>query len=285
MRLLWIASLPRPWKNKFAIVSGASSGLGLNLALALAEQGARLAILGRDPVRLEASRQATLQAGAEHVEVLAIDLLDEASWNQGSEEIARLRSLIENQPIDLLVNVVGRSDRGMLEHLTPGDLMEQFRVNVLSTFRMTQTCLPGLKLARGTVVDIASLAGILAGPGMGAYSLSKHALVGMHRQWRLELPGNQVHFLLVCPGPILRDGGDRRYVAMVASRNLEENMARPGGGVRLKGLDAAVLARRILDAAARRELELIEPSKARWLAALMPVWPSWADRILRNRFK
>jgi short-subunit dehydrogenase len=276
---------PTYWKNKFAVLSGASSGIGLQLALALAEQGARLAILARDRERLENSRVAALQVGAAQADTFAIDLLDDSAWNQENQEVDRFRSLLENQPVDLLLNIVGRSDRGLLEQLSVDELIAQFRINVLSTFRMTQACLPSLKRAGGTVVDIASLSGILAAPGMGAYSLAKHALVGMHRQWRLELHDSQVHFLLVCPGPIVRDASEHRYDSLVASRKMDRRMALPGGGVQLRGLDAKILARNILVAASRRDRELIAPGKAKWLAALMPLWPSWADRIIRNRFK
>jgi len=145
--------------------------------------------------------------------------------------------------------------------------------------------LPGLKRARGTVVDIASLAGILAGPGMGAYSLSKHALVGMHRQWRMELHESNVHFMLVCPGPIERDDGGDRYSQLVEARNLDSKMSKPGGGVRLNRLDPERLAKKVVDAAAQRKVELVIPSKARWLVALMSLCPSWGMRILRNRFR
>jgi short-subunit dehydrogenase len=278
-------TMRRYWHNKFAILSGASSGLGFHLALALAEHGARLAIVGRDSERLENCRRATLDAGATQVDVFSIDVADEAVWSEELQDVSRLRSVCDAQPADLLINIVGDSDRGPLERLAPADLISQFRVNVLSSFLMTQACLPSLKRTQGTVVNIASLAGILAGPGMGGYSLSKHALVGMHRQWRLELHDSKIHFMLVCPGPISRKETNGRYDALAASRGLDPKIARAGAGVRLRSLDPSELAHRIIDAAARRETELIVPSKARWLAGLMQVWPGWADRILRGRFQ
>ncbi|MFN6129035.1 MAG: SDR family NAD(P)-dependent oxidoreductase [Planctomycetota bacterium] len=275
----------RYWQNKFAILSGASSGLGFHLALALAEHGARLALVGRDRGRLEKCRLATLDAGATQADVFSIDVADEVAWSEGLQDVSSFRSLCDAQPADLLINIVGASDRGLLESLAPADLISQFRVNVLSSFLMTNACLPSLKRAQGTVVNIAALSGILAGPGMGGYSMAKHALVGMHRQWRLELHDDKVHWMLVCPGPISRNETEGRYDALVTSRKLPPQTARPGAGVRLRSLDPSELAHRIIDAASRRETELIVPSKARWLAALMQVWPGWADRILRGRFQ
>jgi NAD(P)-dependent dehydrogenase (short-subunit alcohol dehydrogenase family) len=277
--------MKQPWKDKLAILSGGSSGFGLHIALALAQQGARMVIVGRDRERLERSRELVCRAGAAEALAFSVDITDEESWNSDLGDAAGLRCFVGNHSIDLLVNIVGRSDRGLLETMSDSDLIGQFHVNVLSAFRMTKLCLPSLKRAGGTVVDIASLAGILAGPGMGGYSLSKHALVGMHRQWRIELYGSNVHFLLVCPGPIERDDGGDRYSSLIEARNLDSKMSKPGGGVRLKRLEPAMLARRVVDAAAHRKTELIIPSKARWLVALMSLCPSWGMRILRNRFK
>lgn len=277
--------MKKPWHDKLAILSGASSGFGLHLALVLAQQGTRLVIIGRDRGRLERSCELVRSAGAAEAIAFSVDITDEESWNGNLGDAAGLRTFVENHAIDLLVNIVGRSDRGLLETMKDSDLIGQFQVNVLSTFRMTKVCLPGLKRARGTVVDIASLAGILAGPGMGAYSLSKHSLVGMHRQWRMELHESNVHFMLVCPGPIDRGDSGDRYSELVEARNLDRAMSKPGGGVRLNRLDPELLAKKVVDAAAQRKVELVIPSKARWLVALMSLCPSWGMRILRNRFR
>lgn len=273
-----------PWRNKLAMVSGGSSGLGRHLALQLAEQGARLILIGREPERLENARNAAMRAGATDACVFAVDVADEKSWEPVLGTAAQLTEFLAENPVDLLINVVGRSDRGLLENLSTADLLDHFRVNVLSTFHVTKACLPSLKQTGGTVVDIASLAGIVAAPGMGAYSLAKHALVGMHRQWRLELHGCNVHFLLVCPGPIQSDDQESRYEALVAARGLDMRRARPGGGVRLTQLDPKVLAQQVLDAAARRQEEMVVPWKVRLLAAIMSFWPGWADSMVRKRY-
>jgi short-subunit dehydrogenase len=191
---------------------------------------------------------------------------------------------LESNSLDLLINAVGRSDRGMLCDLKEEDLLDQIRVNVLSTFRMTRACWSSLERGHGCIINIASLAGIVAGPGLGGYPLAKHALVAMHRQWRSEAVGSGVHFLLVCPGPIDRNDSLDRYADLVAERGLDQQRARPGGGVKLERLDPTQLSARILNAAERRELELVVPGKVKWLAALMPLWPRWADSILRKKF-
>ena len=297
-------------KNRQALVSGGTSGLGKHLVLELARQHSRLAIVGRDIGRLEAARNDALDAGAVSVEVFSVDVtrIDRVreptvalsadghpassgghpapSGNQSSvEEYKRFRDFLAHERCELLINAVGRSDRGSLQNLSCMDVRELFEINVLSSLSMTQVSWDSLCRGSGTVVNIASLAGLVAGPNMGGYSIAKHGLVAMHRQWRSESAGSGVHFLLVCPGPIDRPDSDDRYSHLAAQRGLDSSAAKPGGGVRLKRLNPESLSRQILAAAHSKELELVLPSKAKWLAALMPLWPSWADRLLRSSMR
>jgi|GEM_PF-334680 NAD(P)-dependent dehydrogenase (short-subunit alcohol dehydrogenase family) len=283
------------WKNRHAVISGGSSGLGRHLVLALARAGAHIAIVARDRDRLLATRTEAIEAGAASVRIFSLDVCqpmdpqpidpnrtkrelptdigDLPSWN----------AFIRSSPCDLLINAVGRSDRGLLNKLTADDLAKQFEINVLSALHMTQSCWGSLEQSRGVVTNIASLAGILAGPKLGGYCIAKHALVAMHRQWRSEAIDGSVHFLLICPGPIDRDASQERYADLIQARGLDPEVAKPGGGVQVRRLDPVKLSQRILLAAQARELEVIVPGKAKWLAALMPLWPSWADRILRKK--
>ena len=291
------------WKNRLALVSGGTSGLGKHLVLELARQNSRLAIVGRDLGRLEATRNEALDAGALSVDLFSVDVTrigngigladprhPEANPTSlvkqpPNDDYGRLRDFLSRERCELLINAVGRSDRGTLLRLSPTEVRELFEINVLSSLTMTQTSWDSLCRGLGTVVNIASLAGIVAGPNMGGYSIAKHGLVAMHRQWRSESEGSGVHFLLVCPGPIDRPDSEERYTQLATERGLDQQAALPGGGVRLNRLNPVVLSRQILVAAHARELELILPSKAKWLAALMPLWPSWADRLLRKNMR
>lgn len=275
------------WKNRTAIISGGSSGLGLALARSLAKQGANLVIIGRDPDRLKATEKQALGLGAASVLTLPLDIRDlsKPTATDVQTQSASLRDVLAVQGCDLLINAVGKSDRGLIGQLSEKDLIEQFETNVLSTHAMTKLCWPALCANRGVVVNIASLAGIVAGPAMGGYSMAKHALVGLHRQWRLESASTGVHFLLVCPGPIAREDSNRRYDELIESRGLDPAAQSPGGGVALSRIDPDDLSRRILRAAQERRLELIVPSKVRILAMLAAVWPSLADRIIRKKMK
>lgn len=270
-----------PWENRLALISGASNGLGRQIAMRLAKQRARLLLVGRQADRLGTLRDECLGLGSPSVQAIALDVTsstDEPPWG-------RLLSELESTGLDLLVNAVGKSDRGELMQLSSQDLRSMLEINVIATHAMTRFCWSGLCKTQGVVVNIASLAGIVPGPGMGGYTMAKHALVGLHRQWRIEAREKGLHFLLVCPGPIERDDSQDRYKDLASSRGLDVQAAKPGGGVSLKRLDPVALSDTILRAAFERDLEVIVPGKARWLAALQALWPSLADRILISKMK
>jgi short-subunit dehydrogenase len=275
------------WKNRTAIISGGSNGLGRAIAVALAKQSAHLVIIGRDTHRLQAIEKQAIELGAASVSTLSIDArkIHSDPTESSQTAIANLKDILAVQGCDLLINAVGKSDRGSLEQLSEEELVEQFGLNVLATHSMTKFCWPALCQNRGVVVNIASLAGVVAGPGMGGYSMAKHGLVGLHRQWRLESQTSGVHFLLVCPGPIAREDSADRYAELAQTRGLDHSSVAPGGGVKLRRLDPDELSQRILKAAQDRKLELVVPGKVRLLAALTAFWPSIADRIIRKKMK
>ena len=87
-----------------------------------------------------------------------------------------------------------------------------------------------------------------------------------------------MHYLEVCTGPIERQDAGQRYAT--EAQGLEKSAAGPGGGVKLKGIPAAWLARRIEVACRKRKAELIVPFYSRYLFAVAQLLPVWSDRIL-----
>ena len=257
------------WKDKVALVTGGSSGLGLAIARAAAGQGAKVVIAARDAERL---RDAAGQIAARGI---AADVTRQ-------EDVARLIQTVvaEHGRLDLLVNCAGRSSRGLVAETTAEQFRELLELNFLATVRTTQAALPHLLRSRGHVVQIGSLAAKSAGPHLGAYPASKFALAAYAQQLRLELGPQGLHVLLVCPGPLRRDDAGSRYDA--AAAKLPESARKPGGGVKLKGIDPDWLAARILAACERRQPELVVPARARLLFAICQLWPSWGDWIIRK---
>lgn len=257
------------WSDKVALVTGGSSGLGLALARELARQGAKVALVARDAARLNAAAD-SIGAAA-----LAADVTQVA-------DVERITASVVGrfEKLDLLVNCAGKSSRGAIAETTAEQFRELLELNFLAAVRTTQAALPHLLATRGHVVQIGSLAAKTASPHLGAYPASKFPLAAYSQQLRLELGPQGLHALLVCPGPIRRDDAGSRYDSAVA--NLPESARRPGGGVKLKGIDPDWLARRILAACERRQPELIVPGKARLLFAISQLWPSLGDWIVKR---
>src|SRR5262245_29702750 len=256
------------WKDKVALVTGGSSGLGLAIARAAAGQCAKVVIAARDGERLQAA------AGQMGASGIAADVT-----RQGDVERLIQTVVTDHGRLDLLVNCAGKSSRGLVAETTAEQFRELLELNFLATVRTTQAALPHLLRSHGHVVQIGSLSAKTASPHMGAYPASKFPLAAYAQQLRLELGSQGLHVLLVCPGPIRRDDAGSRYDA---AATLPESARQPGGGVKLKGIDPDWLAARILAACERRQPELVIPARARLLFAICQLWPSWGDWIVRK---
>lgn len=181
-----------------ALVTGASQGLGRALALALAREGARLALVARRRAPLEEVAARIRDAGGRAVAVAAdVGAADAACAvaAQAAEALGRVDLLVHNAstlghvPLRLLVD----SDDRMVE--------EVFQVNALGPFRLSKALLGPMLLAEGgLVLGISSDAAVEAYPGWGPYGAAKAALDHLHAIWAAELAGTGVRFLSVDPG-------------------------------------------------------------------------------------
>lgn len=265
------------WQDKVAVVTGGSRGLGLAIARALSAVGAKVVIVARDEQQLAAAAE-QLSAAANPVHWFSADLRQDEQVAAFVEEVVRLHGRI-----DLVVNCAGRSDRGAVAELSTERFRELLDLNFLSTVRVTQAALPHLLKTRGHVVQIGSLAAKIVSRYLGAYAASKFPLAAYAQQLRLELGTQGLHTLLVCPGPIRRDDAGNRYDREAAG--LPAEAKQPGAGVKLKGIDADWLARRILAACERRQAELVVPARAKLLFALAQLWPALGDWLVLRMTK
>jgi short-subunit dehydrogenase len=257
--------------QKYALVTGASSGLGLAIARQFATAGMRVALVARDHAKLQQAAD-SLQVPAEQTLALVADITQQP-------DVDRLASQVKQAwgRLDVLVNCAGKSSRGKIEDTTPEQFQELWELNFLAAVRCTRALLPMLLESRGHIVQIGSLAAKGASKFLGAYPASKFALAAYSHQLRLELADRGVHVLLVCPGPIARDDAGQRYAEQ--SAELPESAKKPGGGVKLKGIPPEELAKKILRACERRQPELVIPGKAKLLFAINQLWPSLGDWI------
>jgi len=267
------------WQGKVAVVTGGSGGLGRAIAEAFAAAGARVVIAARGAEALERTAEQLSQSGRE-VAPIAADLTRQ-------EDVERLfTSTLERfGRLDVLVNNAGRSMRRAVLNTTAEDFQQLMELNLIGLVRCTRAAAPHLLAQRGHVVNIGSLAGKSAARWIGAYPATKFAVSAYSQQLRLELGPQGLHVLLVCPGPIARDeprDDSSREVRGGAEAGLPASALKPGAGVRTKAVRPERLAAAILKACERRQSELIVPSAARLLFALMQLSPHLADWIVRK---
>ena len=184
------------FQGKHIVITGGSSGLGLELAQRLAAEGARLTLIARDPKKLDdAAAAVRRQAPTAQVSVQAVDVCDEAATLSAMQQIAG-----QHDGIDMLINSAGILREGPFEQLPSKDFREVMEINYFGLLNSTRAALPYLRKSHGQLVNIASMAGLTGAYGYSAYCASKHALIGLSEVLRFELKPQGVKVQLVCPG-------------------------------------------------------------------------------------
>ena len=182
------------FRDKIAIVTGASSGIGRALALRLAGEGARLALAARDGERLRALAEECKTLGADALPI-ATDVGDESQCKRMID-----RTLTEFGGVDILINNAGIGLGGRLEELPDLALFKRVvEVDFFGAVYGAYYALPHLKKTKGRIVNISSLGGKLAIPYNTSYVAGKHALIGFSDSLRMELADSGVSVTVVCP--------------------------------------------------------------------------------------
>lgn len=176
------------------LITGASSGIGLALALHFARQGHHV-FAG---VRQDRDAEVLSTRSKGRITPLRLDVTDPTSIQQA------LLALSEQTRgrLDVLVNNAGVAFSGPLEMTSQDELSELMNVNVLGTFAVTRACIPMLRQTQGRIVNISSISGIFAAPGLTAYVASKHAVEGLTAALRLEMAPQGVTVCSIAPGKI-----------------------------------------------------------------------------------
>ena len=174
---------------KAALVTGGSSGIGLAIARALREDGYDLTLAARNRERLE-TVAAELDAHP-----VAVDVTREEDCERlVAEHEARFARL------DVLLNSAGVGVGARIEDLATKHWDLQLGVNLRGAFLVTRFALPLLKQSRGVVVNIASIAGTMAAPGLAAYGAAKAGLISLTRSLNAEHQDDGIRATAICPG-------------------------------------------------------------------------------------
>ncbi len=182
-------------RERVAVITGASRGLGLEIARLYAREGARLVLVARGETAL---RQAAEEL-SRRTEVLTIatDVGEEAERIAASalEHFGRVDILINN------ASEIGPSPMPSLEDYPWDALLRVFRINVVAPLHLTQLLLPQMKArGEGVIINVTSDAGVQAYPGWGGYGASKAALEHLSRILAAELVGSGIRVYVVDPG-------------------------------------------------------------------------------------
>lgn len=189
-------------KGSVALVTGASRGIGKAIAEALAAQGAKLVLSALTVKTLEATASALRAKGAEVVTVPG-DVGEEA------DAAAMVNAAVERfGRLDLLVNNAGIGPKGLLEETEPKDFDRAFRTNVRGPYLTMRAAIPHLKKGGGgTIVNLASLAGVNPVPNRAAYAATKWAVIGLSRSVLQEVRKHKIRVIVLEPGSTLTDFG------------------------------------------------------------------------------
>ena len=186
--------------GKSIILTGASAGIGEDLAVAMAARGAKVALAARDVAALERVASRCTSAGGRSL-VVPTDVTDPAQCRALVD-----RTVAEFGGVDVLVNNAGISMWARFDEITDLSIFDRImRVNYLGAVYCTHAALPHLKRSRGLIVAVSSLTGKTGVPTRTGYAASKHAMQGFFDSLRIELVESGVDVLVVSPGFVATD--------------------------------------------------------------------------------
>jgi len=191
-------------ESKVALVTGAGSGIGRATAVLFAREGAFVHAVDIDPVGLDGTVEGITEQGG-RARGHRVDCGDPVAM----EELSR-KVLEEHGGLDILVNNAGRCVAGPVERLSLDDWRRTVDVNLLGAVHGIHFFAPGMiAAARGSIVNVASAAGLVGFPFLAPYTSTKFALVGLSEGLDAELGGRGVRVTAICPGAV-RTGVARR---------------------------------------------------------------------------
>src|SRR6187549_395395 len=184
-------------RNRVAVVTGASSGIGREIALALARGGAAVGLVARRREELESVAQEARAAGARAL-VAECDVGDDGAVAEAARKVTA-----ELGAVDILVNAAGFAEWRPFAAISDDSHRRMMEVNYWGTFRWIRALLPGMReRRRGAIVNVVAGSGKFAFPGTSGFSASKFAVAGLSEALRRELRGSGVVVSSLYPGSV-----------------------------------------------------------------------------------
>lgn len=254
------------FKEKVVIVTGASSGIGKELAIKFAMEGARVVLSARREEKLKEISEGINKMGGKSIFVKS-DVSER-------EDVKKLyqRALEEFSRVDILVNNAGVGLYGEVEKLDDDSLLKIFRTNVFGPLYCIQEAIPIMKRqGGGHIVNISSVAGRRAMPGVAGYAMTKFALHALSESLRIELLPYNIKVTVISPGLIKTDFPDHAMRAQGTPAMFSKES---------RNMTAERCAEIILDAIYKKKREQVITAGGKFIVFMNKFFPSITDWLV-----
>ena len=262
-------------RNRTAVVTGAASGIGRGIAIALSRRGCHLALADINDAELARTAELAATQGL-RITQHHLDVADRTA-------VAAFPTLVlaQHPGVDVLVNNAGVALGGHFEQVSEEDFAWLFEINFWGVVRMTRAFLPHLKASNDArLVNLSSVYGIISPPGQTAYSASKFAVRGFSNALRNELAGSRIGITVVHPGGVATAIARNARIPQGASA--EEIANRRKAAEKFLRMPPEAAGEIIVQGIERRKARVLVGSDAKFIALLERLAPvSYMELIAR----
>ena len=188
-------------ENKVAIITGSSSGIGLNIAKEFLKQGAKITICGTNEDKL---KKALDYLGNKENQKRILKVKADVSNTKDVEMLFKITNDTFGK-IDILVNNAGIAPAKAIEEMTDDDFIKVFNINTLGTFKCTREAIKYMKENGGSIINTSSIVSLYGSPNQSAYTASKYAINGLTKSNARELGKYNIRVNAIAPGVVMTD--------------------------------------------------------------------------------
>jgi short-subunit dehydrogenase len=261
------------YRDKIALITGGSRGLGLEIARQICAKGGKVALIARDSEELERAKT-ELDRFATEVLTIQCDLLETAQIQSAVQQ-----TLQRFSKIDILINNAGIIEIGPVEHMQLKDFDRAMRLHFWAPFILYLLISPHMRANGGRIVNISSIGGRIAVPHMAAYSASKFALTGFSDAIRTELARDNIFVTTATPG--LMRTGSHIHAKFKGDHAAEYQWFDWSRKIPFASISVERAARKILNACGRGKPNLVMPWSAYFIIAANALFPTLTARAMK----